>query len=118
MSEDPIKVFWKRSELYPNRTKPIWSKAVPAPRRVAEGTADGLDQLEQRFEGFKVEKLAGNEVFVSAAILTRAAAANHLSQKRAALRNALLNTARDRGANQMQMFFRYIDELTARRTAG
>ncbi len=44
---------------------------------MAEGTADGLDQLEQRFEGFKVEKLAGNEVFVSAAIhATRAAAAN------------------------------------------
>jgi hypothetical protein len=69
--------------------------------------ADALDRLEQKVEGFKVEEIANNEPFISAVIqATRAATATHRPEKRAMLRNALLNSALGRGpAEELQEFF-------------
>jgi hypothetical protein len=77
--------------------------------------ADGLDEVERKVEGFKTENLGQNENFVSAVIeASRSAISTHKSEKRAALRNALLNIALHRGPeeDQQQMFLRYIDEFT------
>jgi hypothetical protein len=77
--------------------------------------ADALDQVEQKVDGFKVENLKDDEAFVSAVIdATRTAIGTHKDEKRAALRNALLNIALHRSTDedQQQIFLRYIDELT------
>jgi hypothetical protein len=77
--------------------------------------ADGLDEVERKVEGFKIENLGQDENFVSAVIeASRSAVSTHKSEKRVALRNALLNIALHRGPeeDQQQMFLRYIDEFT------
>jgi hypothetical protein len=77
--------------------------------------ADGLDEVERKVEGFKIEDLGQDENFVSAVIeASRSAVSTHKSEKRVALRNALLNIALHRGPeeDQQQMFLRYIDEFT------
>jgi len=79
------------------------------------GLADGLDALEAKVDGFAVENLVGNEVFVSAVIeASKTAIATHKEEKREALRNALLNVALGRtpDEDQQQIFLRYIEELT------
>ena len=87
------------------RRRDEWSKEL----------ADALERLEQKVEGFKVEELANNEPFISAVIqATRTAIATHRPDKRAMLRNALLNSALGRGpAEELQeVFFAAIDALS------
>jgi hypothetical protein len=122
MPEDPIKLFSKRSERYPEAdeadTIQGGARAALAVIPVIGGTitevlsivlapavsrrrdewfkelANGLDRLEETVEGFRVEDLVSNDAFVSAAIqATRVATATHQKEKRECLRNALLNLA-------------------------
>jgi hypothetical protein len=122
MPEDPIKLFSKRSERYPEAdeadTIQGGARAALAVIPVIGGTitevlsivlapavsrrrdewfkelANGLDRLEETVEGFWVEDLVSNDAFVSAAIqATRVAAVTHQKEKRECLRNALLNLA-------------------------
>jgi hypothetical protein len=77
--------------------------------------ANALEELETKVEGFRTEQLQNDEIFVSAVIqATRTAASTHQQEKREALRNALLNTALHRTPveDELQMFLRYIDEMT------
>jgi DNA-binding FadR family transcriptional regulator len=77
--------------------------------------ADALDQMERKFDRFRIENLKDDEPFISAVIdATRTAIGTHKGEKRAALRNALLNIALHRSTDedQQQIFLRYIDELT------
>jgi hypothetical protein len=62
-----------------------------------------------------VANLVDNETFISATIqASRAALSTHQAEKRAALRNALLNTALERASDddQILLFLRYVEELT------
>jgi hypothetical protein len=77
--------------------------------------ADALDELEAKFDDFKIEDLQHNEQFVSAVIeASRSAISTHRLEKRQALRNALLNIALHRLADEdlQETFLRYIDDLT------
>ena len=77
--------------------------------------ADGLDDVERKVEGFKIENLGRDENFVSAVIeASRSAVSTHKTEKRVALRNALLNIAlqREPEEDQQRMFLCYIDEFT------
>jgi hypothetical protein len=78
--------------------------------------ADGLDEAERKIDEFKIGNLQNDEAFVSAVIeATRSAISTHKSEKRTALRNALLHIALHRSTDedQQQIFLRYIDELTS-----
>lgn len=143
MAEDPIKLFASRAERYPKPTEADFAqgaaRAAIAAIPVVGGSitevmsmvlapaitrrrdswlkelADALDQMEQKVDGFKVENLKDDEAFISAVIdATRTAIGTHKDEKRAALRNALLNIALHRSTDedQQQIFLRYIDELT------
>jgi hypothetical protein len=143
MAENPIKLFTTRAERYPEPTDTDHAqgaaRAALAAIPVIGGTitevlsmvlapavarrrdqwlkelADGLDQLETKVEGFKIENLQHDEGFVSAVIeASRLAISTHKQEKREALRNALLNIALHRSTDedQQQTFLRYIDELT------
>lgn len=123
MAEDPIKLFARRAERYPEPTEADTAQAIAraglagipviggpineilslvlAPaverRRVEwlKELADALDQLEEKVAGFRVVELADNEAFVSATIqATRIAIGTHQQEKREYLRNALLNIAK------------------------
>ena len=77
--------------------------------------ADGLEDLEKKFDGFRVQDLEHDEAFVSAVIeASRAAISTHQAEKREALRNAILNIAlkRSPGEDQEAIFIKYIDDLT------
>lgn len=72
-------------------------------------------RLEEQVEDFHLEDMQHSEIFVSAAMQpTRAAIATHQQAKREYLCNALVNTALNRSPDedQIQMFLRYIEELT------
>jgi hypothetical protein len=122
MAEDPTKLFATRAERYPEPTEadtagnregrdrrdsshggPINQvlSLVLAPavgRRRDEWLkelSDALDQMEKNVAGFRVEKLADNEAFVSATIQgTLIAIGTHQREKREYLRNALMNIAK------------------------
>lgn len=144
MAEDPIKLFATRAERYPQPTEVDaiqgGARAALAAIPLIGGTvtevlsmvlapsvnrrrdewfkelADGLDQLEAKVEGFKVENLVGNEVFVSGVIqATRAAAATHQQEKREYLRNILLKIAIGKGPGEelQHVFISAIDTFTA-----
>lgn len=143
MADELTKLFSTRSERYPKPTAadvafgagravlaaiPIVGGSItelvsmvlapPIARRRDEWLkelGDGLDEVERKVEGFKIENLGQDENFVSAVIeASRSAISTHKSEKREALRNALLNIALHRGPeeDQQQMFLRYIDEFT------
>jgi hypothetical protein len=92
--------------------------APPLARRRDEwlqSLADGLDELEQKVEGFKAETLSQREDFVSAALqASHAAIRTHQPEKLEALRNAVLNIAAGRspGEDEEAIFLRHIDSLT------
>jgi len=53
-----------------------------------------LKQLEEKVEGFKIENLAENEIFISTLLYaTQVAMRTHLREKLDALRNAVINSA-------------------------
>jgi hypothetical protein len=143
MAEEPTKLFASRAERYPQSTAadaaqgtaraalaaiPLVGGSItevlsmvlaPAVERRKDQwlreLADGLDEVEAKVDGFKIENLQHDEAFVSAVIqASRSAISTHKQEKREALRNALLNIALGRGPGQdeEQIFLRYIDELT------
>ncbi len=142
MAEDHIKLFATRAERYPEPTEadvvlgtaraalaaiPVIGGSItevvsmvlaPAIARRRDEwlkeLADALDQVEKKVEGFKIEDLQKNELFISATMqATQAALRTHQQEKRALLRNALLNVALGRAPEEdlQQMFLRYIDEF-------
>jgi hypothetical protein len=143
MTEDPIKLFASRAERYPEPTEadaaqgavrvalaavPVLGGSLteilsmvltPALTRRRDDwfkeLAEAFESVETKVNGFTTGDLQGNELFVSAAIqATRAAISTHQEEKRAALRNALVNIALGRAPqeDQVQMFLRYVEELT------
>lgn len=129
MPEEPIKLFSRMSERYP---EPDGADTVHAAVRalisLVPGAGDPVDELlalvlapsvtrrrddwfkeladvieevKEKIEGFNVEDLAQNEAFVSATIqATRIAAGTHKEEKRKILRNALLNVALQTGLDE------------------
>lgn len=80
-------------------------------RRIAEG----LEDLQQRFEGFDPARLPENEAFVSTAYqATQAVMRTHYEQKREALRNVVLNAAvrTDIDEHLQQTFVGLVDTFT------
>ncbi len=74
-----------------------------------------LKELEQKVEGFKIEKLAENENFISTVTYASIIAIrNHQEEKLEALRNAVLNTALSPLVEEdlQHMFLNFVDELT------
>ncbi len=77
--------------------------------------AEKILELEQEQTGFKVEELAGNQLFLTVVMhATVAALRNHQTEKLAALQNAVVNTARgiDLEENLQLLFLDMIDSLT------
>jgi hypothetical protein len=77
--------------------------------------ADGLRKLEQQQQGFKIEALQDNPVFVDAVMqATQAALRTSQEEKLDALRNAVLNASLPNapGTELQQLFIRFVDELT------
>lgn len=74
--------------------------------------ADDFDQLEAKVSGFRIENLVNNEPFISAVVqATRTATGTHLADKRAMLRNALVNIAVGKGPGEelQEVFVAAID---------
>lgn len=72
-------------------------------------------ELEQKQAGFKIEELAGNQLFLTVVMQsTVAALRNHQKEKLDALQNAVVNTARgiDLEENLQLLFLDMIDSLT------
>lgn len=143
MAEEPIKLLATRAERYPqpeaaDKAFSI-AKAVLSAIPVVGGPAsellelvllpsivrrrdewlrdlaDVVERLEKEFEGFKAEKLAGDEAFVSATVqATRIAVATHQKEKREMLRNALFKVASGKGPTDdlQQVYFRAIEEFS------
>lgn len=77
--------------------------------------ANLVEELGLRVDGFKPEKLAENDQFISATIqATRIATATHQHDKRVMLRNALFNVATEKGPKEdlQQVFFNAIEEFS------
>lgn len=80
-----------------------------------ESIAEGLKDLEEKVEGFKIENLAENESFVSTVTqASQAAIRNHQKQKLEDLRNAVLNAALPNAPEEdlQLMFLNFVDSLT------
>lgn len=74
-----------------------------------------LKQLEEKVEGFRIENLAQNEVFVSTLFsATQVAMRTHQAEKLAALRNAVINSAirPSFDENLQLMFLNLVDRYT------
>ena len=141
MAEDPIKLFSRRSERYPEADDgDLARKAVeraieavpggsivtfvlseflpPALERrrdkFLKDLAEAVERLEQK--GLLTsQELVSNEPFVTAIVqATRAAIGNHRTEKLEALRSAVLNTGlgRLKDEDEQQLFLQYIDDLT------
>lgn len=80
-----------------------------------ESVTEGLKGLESNVQGFKLEDLSHNEMFITTVMqATQAATRNHQKEKLEALRNACLNAALpDPPEEDLQMIFLgYIDSFT------
>lgn len=74
-----------------------------------------LKILEGKIEGFKIENLAQNEIFISTLLYaTQAAMRTHQDEKLAALRNAVINSATRLSVdeNLQLMFLNLVDRYT------
>jgi hypothetical protein len=134
MAEDPIKLFSTRAERYPEPTDSdvalgagraalaaipfvggsiteilslVLAPAVSRRRDTwLKELAEALEELERRVDGFRVDNLAQHEALVSAIIqATRAAISTHQSEKLEALRNAVLNVALSKTADEEKQIF-------------
>ena len=77
--------------------------------------ADGLDRLEEKVDGVRIENLAENEAFVSASIqASRTALGTHRREKREYLRNALMNIASGRAPEEEwhDFLMQLVEDLT------
>jgi hypothetical protein len=98
----------------------IFSSVVAPPlarRRDAwmESIAVALKELETKVDGFRIENLRDNEIFITTVMrATQAAMSNHQKEKLDALRNAVINSALGIKIDQdtQQMFLEYVDSLT------
>lgn len=79
-----------------------------------ESIANELKKLEEKVDGFKIENLAKNEVFITTVMqATQSAIRNHQQEKLEALRNAVINTALSTIDENINMIFlNFIDTLT------
>lgn len=80
-----------------------------------QSLAEGLEELKGRVDGFTVESLAGNDIFITSFLqASQAAIRNHQKEKLDALRNALLNVAAGNAPDEdpQLMFLAFIDALT------
>lgn len=90
----------------------------PLDKRRAEwmnSIAEGLESLEGKVEGFRIEDLPKNEAFISTVMhASQAAIRNHQNEKLEALRNAVLNVAIGNAPNEdvQLMFVNLIDSFT------
>lgn len=87
------------------RRREEWFKALAA----------RLTFLENKVAGFRIENLSSNEQFITAAMhATISAARTHETEKLEALRNAVINVALKKEADDdlQQIFLEYIDSLT------
>lgn len=142
MTEDTLKLFAKRSERFPQRDDSEQAGEValealkklplvgdvsayiaslffnPFEERRSEWfkeLADALEELESEVDGLKAGKLFESPAFVTAAIqATRIAIGTHQAEKRAYLRNALLNIAKGITTDETKqhMFLNAIDAFT------
>jgi len=79
--------------------------------------AEGLKELEEKVEGFKIEELSKNEIFITTVMqASQAAVRNHQKEKLEALRNAVLNAALPNAPEEdiQLMFLNFVDTLTTR----
>jgi hypothetical protein len=77
--------------------------------------AQKITELEQKQPGFKIEDLAGNQLFLTVVMQsTIAALRNHQKEKLEALQNAVVNTARgiDIDESLQLLFLDMVDSLT------
>lgn len=77
--------------------------------------AEGLEELQNKVDGFNVETLCENDLFIS--ILNRAsqlAISNHQEEKLNALKNSIMNTAMGISIdeNEQMMFLNLVDSMT------
>lgn len=81
-----------------------------------ESIAEALKTLEEKVEGFRIENLCENELFVSTVMqATQAAIRNHQKVKLEALKNAVLNAALPSAPKEdlQLMFLNFVDSLTS-----
>ena len=77
--------------------------------------AEGLKELEEKVEGFKIEKLEKNDIFITTVMhATQVAIRNHQKEKLEALRNAILNSALPNPPEEdlQLMFLNFVDLFT------
>jgi hypothetical protein len=77
--------------------------------------AQGLVKLREKVEGFKLEDLSENQVFITTVLhATQSALRNHQMEKLDALRNAVLNSALLNAPEEdlQLIFINWVDELT------
>ena len=77
--------------------------------------AESIDELNNKVDGFSIEKLADNDLFIS--ILNRAsqlAISNHQQEKLESFHNAVINTAMaiTIDENEQMMFLNLVDSMT------
>jgi hypothetical protein len=80
-----------------------------------ESIVDGLKELEQKVDGFSMESLVDNEMFVTTTMqATQTAIRNHQEEKLKALRNAVLNAALPNAPEEdiQLIFLNFVDDLT------
>jgi hypothetical protein len=80
-----------------------------------ESIGNGLKILEEKVDGFKIEALSQNEMFITTVMqASQAAIRNHQKEKLEALRNAVLNAALPNAPEEdiQLMFLNFIDGLT------
>lgn len=74
-----------------------------------------LEELQSKFDGFDINNLCNNEVFITVLMqASQIAIKNHQEEKLIALKNAVLNSAVEISIdeNVQLMYINYIDELT------
>jgi hypothetical protein len=77
--------------------------------------AQGLVELQEKLEWFKLENLPENETFITTILhATQSALRNHQAEKLEALRNAVLNSALPNPPEEdlQLIFINWVDELT------
>jgi len=100
------------AEFFDLVIKPPLSKRLDA---WMESVTEGLKGLEEKVEGFKVEDLSQNEMFITTFMqATQAATRNHQKEKLEALKNAALNAALPNAPEDdiKLIFLNFVDILT------
>jgi len=80
-----------------------------------ESIGNGLKEIAEKVEGFKIEELSNNKTFITTVThASQAAIRNHQKEKLEALRNAVLNAALPNAPEEdlQLMFLAYVDSHT------